>query len=169
MKDKKWRVGDRVEYRKADGAPGSSMLNGCRGTVVYIDGQEASCTVRFDKIVPLGVTEMRGGLYEKNCWYCRPDSLIGVPGRPPVQEKEQAGKGRKKTEAHVTGRAAIRHDEKMPCADGNMREKTEGADGVQDSNVQDSNVHDYHEHARCEPEVDNRNSNGRRELPVWLL
>ena len=91
MKEKKWRVGDRVEYRKADGAPGSSMLNGCRGTVVYIDGQEACCTVRFDKIVPLGVTETRGGLYEKNCWYCRPDSLIGVPGRPPVQEKARGG------------------------------------------------------------------------------
>lgn len=120
--------------------------------------------MRFDKIVPLGVTETRGGLYEKNCWYCRPDSLIGVPGRPPVQEKEQARKGRKKREAHVTGRAAIRHDEKMPCADGNMMEKTAGADSVQDSNVQD-----YHKHARCEPEVDNRNSNGRRELPVWLL
>lgn len=52
----------------------------------------------------------------------------------------------------------------MPCADGNMMEKTAGADSVQDSNVQD-----YHKHARCEPEVDNRNSNGRRELPVWLL
>ena len=159
MKDKKWRVGDRVEYRKADGAPGSSMLNGCRGTIVYIDGQEASCTVQFDDIVPLGVTETRGGLYEKNCWYCRPDSLIGVPGRPPVQEKEQAGKGRKKSEAHVTGRAAIRHDEKMPCADGNMREKTAGADSV----------HDSHEHARCEEAVDNRSGIGRRELPVWLL
>ena len=170
MKEKKWRVGDRVEYRKADGAPGSSMLNGCRGTVVYIDGQEDCCTVRFDKIVPLGVTETRGGLYEKNCWYCRPDSLIGVPGRPPVQEKEQAGtgKGRKKGCARH-GRVAINRDEKMPCADGNMMEKTAGADSVQNSNVQDSNVHDYHEHARCEPEVDNRNSNGRRELPVWLL
>ena len=91
MKDKKWRVGDRVEYRKAEGAPGSSMLNGCRGTIVYIDGQEASCTVQFDDIVPLGVTETRGGLYEKNCWYCRPDSLIGVPGRPQVKEKARGG------------------------------------------------------------------------------
>ena len=114
MKDKKWRVGDRVEYRKADGAPGSSMLNGCRGTVVYIDGQEASCTVRFDKIVPLGVTETRGGLYEKNCWYCRPDSLIGVPGRPPVKEKaiggskkRAAGASPRPTEERESGRREL--------------------------------------------------------------
>lgn len=75
MKDKKWRVGDRVEYRKADGAPGSSMLNSCRGTVVYIDGQEACCTVRFDKIVQLGVTETRGVNPIRNCWFCRSENL----------------------------------------------------------------------------------------------
>lgn len=68
------------------------------------------------------------------------------------------------TEWENLSRAEIHRDEKMPCADGNMSEKTAGADSVQNSNVQD-----YNEHARCEPEVDNRNSNGRRELPVWLL
>lgn len=145
MKEKKWRVGDRVEYRKAEGAPGSSMLNGCRGTIVYIDGQEASCTVQFDDIVPLGVTETRGDVYAKNCWYCRPDSLIAVPGRPPVKEKE--GKGRKKREAGASPRPT--------------EERGSGEAGC--------NVHDSTENARYEAEKDNRKSSGRREMPVWLL
>ena len=75
MKDKKWRVGDRAEYRKADGAPGSSMLNGFRGTVVWTDWTECGVTVCFDRRLSGMVIEERGGNHIRNCWFCRPENL----------------------------------------------------------------------------------------------
>lgn len=71
MKEKKWRVGDRVVYSSAS----ASQLNGQKGTVVWTDWTECGVTVCFDRRLSGMVIEERGGNHIRNCWFCRPENL----------------------------------------------------------------------------------------------
>lgn len=78
----RFRVGDRVEYYKAASYPGSSVLNGYRGYVIYVDGTACGVTVQFDDPVPDSVIEKRNGRIQRNCWFCCDTSLRLITIRP---------------------------------------------------------------------------------------
>lgn len=69
-------VGDRVIYHP--NVYGNTELDGCAGTIIYVDGTACPYTVRFDEPYPAGVTEERVGAARENslrCWFCRKENL----------------------------------------------------------------------------------------------
>lgn len=78
IKDRKYKIGDRVVYKPK--RTGNGGLDGMHGTVIYVDTQGACYTVEFDRPFYEGVTDYRArdiGIEPKvnRGWFCLEENL----------------------------------------------------------------------------------------------
>ncbi len=111
-------LGDRVRYIIPAGGMGNTDLEGCTGTVVYIDTTAIPVTVQLDEPYPDAVPELRvrdpratdadWRQYRviNNCWFCRAENLMRIESEPPEQARRRDpaawGRSRKKRGKAIT-------------------------------------------------------------------
>lgn len=78
-----FKTGDRVRYQVSPDGCGNADLDGCVGTVVYVDGTACPYTVVLDELYTESVTEVRTERALYNCWWCRAVNLVKIPGPKP--------------------------------------------------------------------------------------